>query len=599
MGSMFADVIGFVATMLGGFAFRDELANASSFAWERVSAVWRKARLWYLHSVAAGAWWMLTIVGVLLALAHLVVSTRVSSITETHGMWENVQVGLALACFVLIVGFWAWLLPAKRIRDWGFINQSLDELKALGERFEQRKQEGADDQELDVIQQDIETKIGVFESEFQKRYGKERGPMLAILVTVFTPIVTGIGFCFMAAYLGTSGGAEWYEAAPIAGIGFLCYLLGEVMLRLFAGVLEVVLGDVGDGLNRMANAVFIRPGLLVLPFITEENYDKIMPKPIEVPFKQAAQTVKGTTLQLRGIFLTIIVWATLLPEITILGVVLFSAAMMYGIVVFHESRGMDPKSFIESSSRLHSWFMKAVMFFRIVQLVILALWHQWLSGSMIWNHMARWANHLVQTGGLNWSTVGYVALGGGMALFCASKMKDMKHPVMVNLFRGLTAFFTLLALLPLVGWGIRLGGVDVSLPIMPSSADVGATSSSSASAVAPATAAARPNDTITRMLAPEASASVAAPPSTASASLVTPTPAPTPVFAAAAASSPRLPVTTSVPEIPSAPTRPSERSEVTATRETGSTDRCADIRRATNLTDAFRTSLLRRYGCDS
>lgn len=44
---------------------------------------------------------------------------------------------------------------------------------------------------------------------------------------------------------------------------------------------------------------------------------------------------------------------------------------------------------------------------------------------------------------------------------------------MLNAFRALTAFFGLLALLPLIGWGLELGGVaHIRLPLMPSNAEL-------------------------------------------------------------------------------------------------------------------------------
>ncbi|MCE9586444.1 hypothetical protein K8R04_03965 [Candidatus Uhrbacteria bacterium] len=568
MGNMFADFIGFVAAVLGERAFREELANASSFAYQRSGQVWDKTRLWYLHSVAAGAWGMITLVIVLLAAANYGVYSIASDLAiGTSDVWLNTQIIVAAVALLALVVCWVRLLPAKRIRNWSWINERTDEMETLEKARDKRERENASATELDLLRGDIEHKLEEFNTEFLKRYGKARSPMLSVLVLVVAPIVMGIGFSFVAVLLSTMNGVEWFQSLPIAVIGFACYLLGEILMRLFSGVLGAVLGDGGDALNRLANAMLIRPGLLILPFITEENYEKIMPKPLEAPFKKAADAVKGTTLSIRSICLIVIIWAILLPQVAILGLVALAGIGSYIIVVVHKERGLDPKNFVEGSSRLHLWFMMAILFFRIVQLVILGLWRLWWSGEVIWNPIAHWCNNLLGDGGLNWTTVGLVIFGAGMATFFAGKMKDMKHPFMVNMFRTFTVFFGLMALLPLIGWGLHLGGSDLRLPDMPS----GRALAQEVSAETPPTPPPHEPDAIDRM---RGAGTVVAP-----APIVT--------------AMPDLGTTGSVPPIPtishtSAPMAASVAAE----------DRCDMIARTRGLTDRFREHMSRRYHCD-
>lgn len=585
MGKTIADLIGFVAAAIGGITFRDEIANASSFTLQRLGNTWNKVRLWYLHSVAARTWWLLMIVGAVLCAAIIGVESYASSIVRTDAsFWRTILWSVSAIIGIPLVFSWIYLLPAFRIRDWFWVNDSTEELNRLARRLHDlraaRDDESVTDKptEAEIVEaeQAFHERDAEYDAEYRRRHGYPRTPLYAVLVIVFGPIVTGVALALVAAYLGTAGGAEWYEAAPIAGVGFACYLIGEIMLRLFSAVLQSVLGDAGDALNRVANAALIRPGLLVLPFITEENYDKIMPKPVEVPFKQAAEAVKGATLSIRAILLTVIGWAFLLPEVSILGVVAFAGIATYVIITFHEYRKLDPKSFLEGSSKLHAWFMKSVMFYRIVQLVILALWRQWWSGDLIWNRIAAWCNNLLGDGGLNLTMVGLLIFGGTMAYFLSEKTKVMKHSFMINVFRAGTAFFALLAFLPLVGWALELGGAgDLRLPVMPAvrppvSIATHVTEEPAATS-GDASAPAHAPDAIERM--------------TGTAETPTPIPPTEPVVPAAAE------VTTRV----ASPRPSSERASATTTVYA---DQCERIAHTPGLTDLFRASMRRRFHCD-
>ena len=577
MGNSIADLIGFVAAAIGGITFRDELANASNFTWQRLGNTWRKMRLWYLHSVAARAWWMLMIVGAVLSAAIIGVEGYASGIVRTDAdSWRTILWSVGALVGIPFVACWVYLLPAFRVRDWFWVNDGTEELNRLARRMRDLRARLDDpsvevkptEKEIVEASQAFHDREAEYDAEFRKRHGYPRTPFYAVLAIVFGPIVIGVALALVAAYLGTAGGAEWYEAAPIAGVGFLCYVLGEIMLRVFSGVLESTLGDGGDALNRIANAVLVRPGLLVLPFITEQNYEKIMPKPVEVPFKKAAEAVKGATLSFRAILLTVIGWAFLLPEVSILGVVAFAGIATYVIVMFHEYRKLDPKSFLEGSSRLHAWFMKAVMFCRIVQLVILALWRQWWSGDLVWNRIANWCNNLLGEGGFSWMLLGLLIFGGGLAYFFAEKVKDMKHPFMVNVFRALTAFFGLMALLPLIGWALQLGGAgDMRLPVMPSARPV---SSETRVVEEPTVSTEHPPDAIDRMTG----------------TAETPTPIP-----------PTEPVAPAVVHA----TRVVERhsSERASAPSAASADPCERLEHSTGLTDLFRESMRRRFHCGS
>lgn len=497
------DIIGFAFAMLGGYAFKEELANAGSFTYQRLGQVWDKSRLWYLHTIAAGTWWVLTLVIILLGIANLGVFSLASDLAlGSNDTWIYVQGIVGAIALGLLLVCWVGLLPAKRIKNWTWINEQTDELEKLGKALhELEAKKRAPKAKLDALRDELKAKMAAADKEFYKRYGKSRGPMLSILVLCLAPMATGIAFAFVSVLLCTRNGAEMYQALPVGVIAFACYVLGEAQMRSFSGVLSTVLGDAGDAFNRIANAVLIRPGMIILPFITEENYEKIMPKPVEVPFKKAAEAVKGTTLSIRSICLVIIIWSILLPHLAILGLVLLAGIASYGIVVLHKERGLDPKPFVEGSSRLHLWFMMAILFFRIVQLVILGLWGLWWSGDVIWNPMVLWANNLLDDGTLGWVIVGLVIFGAAVASFFASKMKDMKHPFMLNVFRVLTAFFALVAALPLIGYALLLGGLELRLPTMPSNREIAniAPEETSTTTVATPVVAPRAPDAIERM----------------------------------------------------------------------------------------------------
>lgn len=410
--------------------------------------------------------------------------------------------------------------------------EGIEELKDLIDQAELSKEHRL---ALRRYRQQIATQIDDLQkahAEAEKAYGQPAGSVgKPFLIFILAPYFTGMMVLLATLFFRWNNGVAEIDLLLPFFVAIGLHMLGEAALKLTASVVGELLARLDTVFDQSLDAV-IKPILAgALPGTTFGNISEKFSK-VDLPLKEAGKFIEtapsGLVLYLRSI----LIWTLIFPSTWTIAAVTVSGFVVpmlsYKLTV--PGLGDKAKSFVKKVAETEH----KILYFGYAYLLVTIFWYmaarQYFPSIAFGNGAVDWVNRITHLGG--WSIVIAMAVGASFAWGATffQKAEGLTH----RIYQVMNIAGAALIILPILGYGVRLGGVDVSLPYFrdpePSRPAVVAEASTTESHTAPTPA----YDTA-REAAEHSGATT--PPAPA----VSPTPAPAAPPAAATGSAPHRP----------------------------------------------------------
>jgi len=460
---MLADFMGFVAFLVGGLAFRDEIGHAFTHVRERGERALMFFRGWLAKDLAVRLRRYLRHTAFIIAICggaaygwHRYQSLPFDWTYSVANYSVIGSVALLLVIWLLscLCKAVPWRQVFRSLEYW----ESMDAYQVTNAGIAPLLRPPAPASPNDLLTPpEIEDmfKSGRFTAV---RY---------FLLMIFLAGWNAVWFIIVAGRLYSNYDVDWHLQAPLQLIAWILGLTAITVWILAALVFGKSLSEGGDVFNRILNTI-LKPLLVALPGITEENYDKVMPKPLELPFKSVGEFVRlihRSPLYLIAFYAAFTLGLPYLwLDMGLLVLLLFGISTDY---VLSKGGEIETKPTTQAFMKAFRVVGGAILGWRIVQVIVWWTYHRArLTPLTVYlNDGIEWYNHF--TGLAGWWVSIFAAIVFAIALSLVVKAIPKEGAVVGKVRIGLAATFAILLGLVVLGRVANVSGHPMHLDRIP------------------------------------------------------------------------------------------------------------------------------------